>query len=194
MQAELKTKSSKKFLSGRVLEICQGDITLSHTDAIVNAANSRLMHGGGVALAIARKGGQIVKQESRAWVKEHGLVTHRQPAFTRGGNLPCKSIIHAVGPVWGEGDEETKLSSAIRGSLALAEHLETTSISFPAISTGIFGFPVDLAADIFLKEFLNYFKKPGVHPLKLIRLVLYEEAALAVFQKYFNHDGLAREI
>ena len=118
------TLNHHQFTSGQHLEICQGDITRETTDAIVNAANSQLRHGGGVAAAIAHRGGEIIDRESREWVKANGFVTHSKPAVTSGGNLQCKYVIHAVGPVWGEGDEDAKLKEAILGSLTTAESLK----------------------------------------------------------------------
>src|SRR5512144_2508720 len=94
------------FPSGIRLQIVQGDITDEHVDAIVNAANRHLAHGAGVAGAILRKGGRVVQDESDRWVSQHGTVTHAEPAYTRAGSLPCRYVIHAVGPVWGEGDED----------------------------------------------------------------------------------------
>src|SRR5688572_10003455 len=104
----------KEFLfpSGQRLQIVQGDLTQENVDAIVNAANARLQHGGGVAAAISRRGGPQILAESDAWVRQHGPVTHTAPAHTGAGSLPCCIIIHAVGPVWGEGNEDHKLSAA----------------------------------------------------------------------------------
>ncbi|MBM3138042.1 MAG: macro domain-containing protein, partial [Chloroflexi bacterium] len=145
------------------LEVGQGDITSEKVDAIVNAANSRLNHGGGVARAIAERGGSVITDESRKWVETNGPVTHDSPAYTRGGDLPCKFVIHAVGPVWGEGDEEKKLTSTIWSCLELAESLGVKTIAFPAISTGIFGFPVQNAAKLFMTVFKDFLstKRPG---------------------------------
>ncbi len=122
------------------LEIAQGDLTQEMVDAIVNAANRNLAHHGGVAAAIVQKGGWSIQQESDAWIKQHGPVTNAEPAYTHSGKLPSRYVIHAVGPVWGEGDEDARLASAIRGSLQRAEELGCP-LAFPAISTGIFGFP-----------------------------------------------------
>src|SRR5512133_3698536 len=102
---------------GAVLEIVQGDITSEEVDAIVNAANEHLQHGGGVAWTISKKGGPSIQKESDAWIRHHGTVPHARPAWTSGGLLPAKYVIHAVGPVWGDGDEDNKLASAVTGSL-----------------------------------------------------------------------------
>ena len=183
----VKTIKTLTLPTGQTMEICQGDITTLAVGAIVNAANSRLAHGGGVAAAISRKGGQIIQQESNAWVREHGPVTHGHPAYTSAGQLPCKFVIHAVGPVWGEGDEENKLHAAIRSSLALADELELTSIAFPAISTGIFGFPKKLAAIIFMRAIPGYFaKQPDGSSLNSVKIVLYDNTSLEIFLQAFN--------
>ena len=171
------------------LQLVQGDITAETTDAIVNAANEYLQHGAGVAGAIVRRGGPAVKAESEAWVREHGLVSHAKPAWTSGGNLPAKYIIHAVGPIWGDtpgGDEDARLAEAVTGSLRLAEKLRLTSIALPAISTGIFGFPKERAAGIILSAVREYFGNNPDSGIKLVRLVLYDQATIAYFLKTWN--------
>jgi O-acetyl-ADP-ribose deacetylase (regulator of RNase III) len=178
----------RKFLSSTnlKLEIGQGDITSEKVDAIVNAANSHLSHGGGVARAIAERGGETITEESKKWVETHGPVAHDSPAHTSGGKLPCKYIIHAVGPVWGEGEEEGKLSTTIRSSLELAEKLGVESIAFPAISTGIFGFPIRRAAEIFMKEFNEYLSTQRLGLVNSIKMVLYDENTLLEFLDAFD--------
>jgi O-acetyl-ADP-ribose deacetylase (regulator of RNase III) len=109
--------------TGQTLEIAQGDITLENVDAIVNAANEHLQHAGGVAWSIVRRGGDGIQDESDAWIKKHGLVSHSHPAWTSGGQLPARYVIHAVGPVWGDGDEDAKLAAAVTGSLRVADEL-----------------------------------------------------------------------
>jgi O-acetyl-ADP-ribose deacetylase (regulator of RNase III) len=184
----------EKFLSntGILLEIGQGDITQEITDAIVNAANSHLSHGGGVALAISRRGGATIDQESRKWVADHGPVRFDAPAYTSGGNMPCRYVIHAVGPVWGEGDEDKKLAAAIRSSLDLAEKLGVKSIAFPAISTGIFGFPVNRAAALFMQEFKEYLSNADADAVKIIKMILFDKSTLdeflAAFEDVFNQS------
>jgi O-acetyl-ADP-ribose deacetylase len=161
------------------LEIRLGDLTQEHVDAIVNAANSHLAHGGGVAAAIIQSGGWVIQKESDEWVKKYGPVNHRKPAYTSAGELPCRFVIHAVGPVWGEGNEVSKLADAIKGSLTLATELKLESIAFPAISTGIFGFPKEKAAKIMLQSINEYCTNPTT--LKSIRFVLYDTDTLNVF-------------
>lgn len=176
------------FLSGHKLQIVQGDITAEAVDAIVNAANSHLAPGAGVAGAIVRKGGPVIQHESDQWIREHGLVGHAEPAYTSAGNLPCRYIIHAVGPVWGEGDEQAKLSLAVQGTLKLAGRLEQVSIAIPAISTGIFGFPLPLAAPIILTSIVDYLAADPGSSLKLIRLVLFDQGTVSVFLQAWEHD------
>ena len=166
--------------TGQTLQIVQGDITTEEVDAIVNAANEHLQHGGGVAWAIVRRGGDVIQQESDKWTQQHGLVSHAHPAWTSGGALPAKYIIHAVGPVWGDGDEDNKLADAVAGSLRVADELKLSSIAMPAISTGIFGFPKDRAAGIIFKTVEKYFveNKSG---LKTIRITLFDQTTIAIF-------------
>jgi O-acetyl-ADP-ribose deacetylase (regulator of RNase III) len=97
---------------GCIFQIVQGDITKEEVDAIVNAANAHLQHGGGVAGVISRVGGPEIQQESDEWVRLHGPVNHSEPGYTGGGKLPCRYVIHALGPVWGSGDEDEKLKEA----------------------------------------------------------------------------------
>lgn len=143
-------------MNGTVLELIEGDITELDVEAIVNAANERLAHGGGLAAVIARAAGPGIEEESRNWVKKHGQVPHGRPAYTGGGRLPARFVIHAVGPVWGSGQEDAKLADAVRGSLARADELGLESIALPAISTGNFGFPIDRCARILLTEVYRY--------------------------------------
>jgi O-acetyl-ADP-ribose deacetylase len=135
--------------NNKIIRLVKGDITEREVDAIVNAANSYLRHGGGgVAAAIVRKGGTIIQQESN----KIGFVPVGFAATTTAGKLPCKAIIHAVGPRMGEGDEDNKLRKAVRSSLILASEKGYVSISMPALSSGIFGFPKDRCARILINE------------------------------------------
>jgi O-acetyl-ADP-ribose deacetylase (regulator of RNase III) len=167
--------------TGQTLQIVHGDITIEEVDAIVNAANEHLQHGGGVAWAIVRRGGDVIQQESDKWIQKHGLVSHAHPAWTSGGALPVKYIIHAVGPVWGDGDEDAKLADAITGSLQVADELKLASIAMPAISTGIFGFPKDRAAKIIFSVIGNYFVEAKDSRVQTVRLVLFDNSTIQVF-------------
>lgn len=174
------------FPSGHILEILQGDITSEDLDAIVNAANSQLIHGGGVAGAIVRKGGGTIQKESDLWVKEHGPVTHRSPAVTGPGKLACRYIIHAVGPVWGSGDENQKLSDAVFGSLLKAHELHLVSVAIPPISTGIFGFPSSRAAEVIFKTIASFFITYPNSSLRLVRLTIIDLPTLDAFTVAFD--------
>ncbi len=169
--------------TGRTIQIVQGDITTEEVDAIVNAANEHLQHGGGVAWAISKKGGPSIQKESDAWVRHHGRVSHARPAWTSGGLLPAKHVIHAVGPAWGDGDEDKKLESAVTGSLQVADELRCSSIAMPAISTGIYGFPKDRAARIIFSAIEKYFLENSSSGLKTIKLVLFDQQTVNVFVK-----------
>jgi putative ATPase len=173
---------AEKKLDKVVVQLAQGDITLEQVDAIVNAANEHLQHGGGVAWAIVRRGGDVIQRESDEWIKKHGEVTHSHPAWTSGGHLSAKYIVHAVGPVWGEGDEDKKLHNAVYGSLRVADELKLSSIAFPAISTGIFGFPKDRAAKIMLAAMKEYFEKESSQ-LTMVRIVLFDQSSVDVFME-----------
>jgi O-acetyl-ADP-ribose deacetylase (regulator of RNase III) len=173
--------NSMSFPGGQRLELAQGDLTQEAVDAIVNAANPHLQHSGGLAGVIARRGGPQIQAESNAWVREHGPVSHAEPAYTSGWDLPCRYVIHAVGPVWGEGDEDAKLAAAIAGSLKLADRLRLRSIAFPAISTGIFGFPKERAAGVILAAIQGYFKGNPGSELETVRLTLFDQPTIAAF-------------
>lgn len=166
--------------SRQTLQLVQGDITIEEVDAIVNAANEHLQHSGGVAWAISKKGGPGIQQESDKWVREHGVVTHTHPAWTAGGQLSAKYVIHAVGPVWGSGGEDQKLVDAVFGSLRMADELNCASIALPAISTGIYGFPKERAAEIILTAMEDYFdtRRSG---LLFVKLILFEQETVDTF-------------
>lgn len=175
--------------SGQTIQLVHGDLTRERVDAIVNAANAHLQHGGGVAAAIVRMGGGIIQTESDAWVRQHGPVSTAQPAYTSAGNLPCRYVIHAVGPVWGEGQEDDKLSAVIHGALRLADQLSLASIAFPAISTGIFGFPKPRAARLIMGAIRDYFAAQPASGLSQVRLTLFDTPTLSAFEEAW-HEGI----
>ncbi len=167
--------------TGAVVRVVQGDITAETTDAIVNAANERLMHGGGVAGAISRQGGGIIQEESDAWVRRHGPVITGSAAITSAGKLLAKFVIHAVGPVWGSGHEEEKLGSAVRSALALADSRGLTSISIPGISSGIFGGPKDVCARVIAQTVVTYLQQTPLSSLKEVRFCNIDTATVSAF-------------
>jgi O-acetyl-ADP-ribose deacetylase (regulator of RNase III) len=189
-------RAEKQWPGGQTLRLVRADITDLKVDAIVNAANSRLAHGGGVAGAIVRRGGREIQRESDAWLREHGPVTHDAPAVTGAGDLPSDYVIHAVGPRWGEGDEDRKLAAAVGGALRRAGELGLHSLALPAISTGIFGFPTARAAKVILDAVENFLQTNPDTRLRDIRLVLIDKAGMETFAEEFAWrwpEGIRRE-
>ncbi len=160
------------------IRIIKGDLTESDVDVIVNAANSHLQHGGGVAGAIVRKGGRIIQEESN----EIGFVPVGNCAITTGGSLKARFVIHTVGPRWGEGQEEEKLKNAIRNTLTLATEKGFKTLSMPAISAGIFGFPKESCANIIVNEVVTFIRNEST-PLREINLYLMDEEIVGFFEQ-----------
>lgn len=166
----------KVTINSKTLELVEGDITEQTTDAIVNAANSGLVLGAGVAGAIRVKGGPAIQAEC----DKLGGCPVGGAVITTGGNLKAKHVIHAVGPRMGEGDEDAKLKSATLNSLKVAGENGLRSIAFPAISTGIFGFPIDRCAEIMLVVTIDYLK--GETGLQSVVFCLFGPAAVDTFE------------
>jgi O-acetyl-ADP-ribose deacetylase (regulator of RNase III) len=158
-----------------LLELIQDDITEQTTDVIVNAANSILQMGGGVAGAIRRRGGQVIQNECN----KIGSINVGGAVITSAGKLPTKYVIHAVGPVHGEVHEDEKLKDATLNSLKLADQNNLRSITFPAISSGIFGFPIDRCATIMLSTTVAYLNGPT--RLEKVVFCLYDSETLQIF-------------
>jgi O-acetyl-ADP-ribose deacetylase len=177
----------QKLIGKSTLELVQGDITALAVDAIVNAANAHLQHGGGVAWAIVRKGGPAIQHESDAIIAKRGPLETGEAVITSGGKLPAKVVIHTVGPIWGDHSEETSddlLRTAVRSSLPLADEKGLKSVAFPAISTGIYRFPVDRAAKLMLDEAAKYLR--GNTSIERVLFCLYDDATYQVFEKAFQ--------
>lgn len=133
---------TQRSIGGATLRVARGDITTAEVDAVVNAANERLAHGGGVAAALSRGGGPAVQEESDAWVAEHGPVQPGQAAVTTAGDLPADVLVHIVGPRYRDGqDNEGLLVRAVTAALDAAEDAGAGSVALPAISAGVFGYP-----------------------------------------------------
>ena len=164
------------------LSIIQGDITQQATDAIVNAANSSLMGGGGVDGAIHRAGGPAILEECRQIVARQGRLPTGRAVITTGGNLPAKHVIHTVGPVWHGGDkgEAKLLESAYRESLKLAAENNLTSISFPSISTGAYGYPIAPAAVTALGTVVEFLRDRATS-LREVVFVLFDSRTYEVY-------------
>ena len=171
--------------ASQTIEIRQGDITEESVDAIVNAANGQLAHGGGVAGAIARKAGPPLEEESRRWVALHGPVETGSIAVTGAGSLPCQWVIHAVGPVWkgGVSGEPDLLEAAVLASLNKAEEMGLQSISLPAISSGIFGYPKELCAEICLKTAIRFYEHRPNSSVRLIRFTNIDTETVSIFHR-----------
>jgi O-acetyl-ADP-ribose deacetylase (regulator of RNase III) len=163
---------------GKKIILTQGDITELSTDAIVNAANEDLILGGGVAGAIRKKGGPSIQEECN----KIGRINVGEAVVTGAGNLKAKYVIHAVGPRYGEGNEDEKLRNATWNSLLRATEKGCKSIAFPAISTGIFGFPKDRCASIMLKTAQEFLKQQETS-LEEVVFCLYSKEDLEIFEK-----------
>ncbi len=169
----------------RILRLVKGDITERQVDVIVNAANSYLKHGAGVAGAIVRKGGTIIQKES----DKIGYVTVGSAVITNSGALPCNAIIHAVGPKMGQGDEDHKLRKTIQSALKLDSERGFKTISIPAISAGVFGFPKDKCARILSEESKNFLKESSKNmtSINLIEFCILDYEILDFFKKEFSY-------
>ena len=163
------------------LAIVQGDITRQSTDAIVNAANSGLMGGGGVDGAIHRAGGPAILEECKKIVARQGSLPTGKAVITTAGNMKARHVIHTVGPIWHGGNqgEPALLASAYRESLKLAADNKLSSISFPSISTGAYGYPVDKAARVALKEVVSFLTE--VTSIKEVVFVLFDTRTFEIY-------------
>lgn len=164
-------------LEGTQLHLVEGDIIEQEVDAIVNAANAELQLGAGVAGAIREAGGPSIQEEC----DRIGGTPVGTAVITTGGNLQAKHVIHAVGPQMGEGEEDRKLQSAIRASLAVADRHGLKSIALPAISTGVYGFPMDRCARILLTEVYRYLQ--GGTKLERVVVSLQDDETFEIFKR-----------
>jgi O-acetyl-ADP-ribose deacetylase (regulator of RNase III) len=157
------------------LGLTQGDITRQGVDAIVNAANSGLMGGGGVDGAIHQAGGPAIKEECRQIISHIGRLPAGKAVITTGGNLKAKYVIHTVGPVWrgGNHDESESLASAYRESLKLAADHKLRTVAFPSISTGAYGYPVTEAAAVAVSTVIDFLRNEA-SSLEMVLFVLYD--------------------
>jgi O-acetyl-ADP-ribose deacetylase (regulator of RNase III) len=182
--------------NGKLLEVVQGDITREATDAIVNAANSSLLGGGGVDGAIHRAGGRSILEECQRirQTRHPGGLPTGQAVATAAGRLPARYVIHTVGPVWrGGGSREAELlASAYRESIRVAEELGLSSLAFPAISTGAYGFPAEPAAEIALRTAADELRQ--AQHLRLIKLVVFDAAALNIYRQELERFSRSEKI
>jgi O-acetyl-ADP-ribose deacetylase (regulator of RNase III) len=178
---EILTMIQRKIGSS-TLTLLQGDITQQETDAIVNAANSSLMGGGGVDGAIHRAGGPDILEHCKRIVADIGRLPTGEAVITTGGRLPAKHVIHTVGPIWSGGgkNESVLLRNAYRNSLSLAAGEGIKSIAFPSISTGAYRFPIERAADIALSTVIEFQQNS---PLEEVRFVLFSHDDFEIYQQ-----------
>ena len=175
-------KYMERTVGGVKIEVVQGDVTSQDdVDAVVNAANARLESGGGVAGAIHGAAGPGLVEEARPL----GPIGPGEAVITGGHDLPNRYVIHALGPVYGQDrPEDELLANCYRNSLALAEEQEIGSIAFPAISTGIFGYPLEEAAEVALRAVIE--KAERLQNVRLVRFVLFGEEELEVYKRAFS--------
>lgn len=175
----------KMKIANTEIELVKGDITMLDVDAIVNPANSGLIHAGGLALAIVKRGGHIIQQES----KKIGFVPTGSAVFTRGGSLKAEWVIHAVGPKYkdGKSGEAEKLESAVKASLHIAEGKKVKSLAIPAISSGIYGYPVEESSKIIVDTVIKYFhekkKEKTESTIEKVILCLFDDQTFNNFEK-----------
>ncbi len=169
------------------LRIIQGDITEQDTDAIVNAANPSLMGGGGVDGAIHRAGGPAILEECKQIVARQGRLPTGKAVMTTGGNLKARYVIHTVGPIWHGGDKEEPelLASAYQESLKLAMENHLASISFPSISTGAYGYPVDKASRASIGAVIASLRQ-SVTPVREVVFVLFDSQTFRAYSSALN--------
>jgi O-acetyl-ADP-ribose deacetylase len=187
-QKKSRGKTVEIVINRAKLILVQGDITLQKTDAIVNAANSSLMGGGGVDGAIHRAGGPQILEECRRIVAKQGSLPTGKAVTTTGGNLPAKYVIHTVGPIWhgGSNNEAQLLASAYSESLKLAEKNSLKSVAFPSISTGVYGYPVELAAKVAL-ETVKAFLQDEASSITEVTFVLFDNRTNEAYSKVLQN-------
>ena len=181
----MSTIDELKLNNDKIVRLVKGDITERKVDVIVNAANSYLKHGAGVAGAIVRKGGSIIQQES----DKMGYVLVGSAVITTSGKLACNAVIHTVGPRMGQGNEDKKLRTAVQSCLRLATDKGFKSISMPAISSGIFGFPKDRCAKILLEETKSFLENNHNNTsLEVIEFCIFDDETLGYFKTEFDNS------
>lgn len=161
------------FPGGREFIVVVGDLIREPVDCIVNAANGALAHGGGVAAAISKAAGPSLDEEGDELVRRGGTVPVGGAVVTNAGRLPFKGVIHAVGPMMGTGNEEDKIAEALTSAFLRADERGWTSLSFPGISSGIFGVPHDICARAYIQAVRDFFEQHPQSRLRTIRLCLF---------------------
>jgi O-acetyl-ADP-ribose deacetylase (regulator of RNase III) len=163
----------EEYPGGRAFEVVTGDLLAEPVEAIVNAANGHLAHGGGVAAAIARAAGPGLEEEGERIVAERGPIAIGDAVVTTAGRLPFKGVIHAVGPHQGAGREEERLAQALGSAFRRAHERGWTSVSFPAVSSGIFAVPLPVCARAYVRAVRGFYAAHPGSSLRRVRLCLF---------------------
>jgi len=171
------------------IHLIQGDITQIKVDAIVNAANQQLKGGGGVDGAIHRAGGPEILEQCQRWVDENGKLPTGEAMITTAGEMPAKHVIHTVGPVWNGGNQNERklLANAYRNSLRLAAREELTSVAFPNISTGVYGFPKDMAAQIAIDTVWETLQ--DLENIREVFFVCFDDENLRIYDRLLDNSA-----
>jgi O-acetyl-ADP-ribose deacetylase (regulator of RNase III) len=173
----------EEYPGGRAFEVVVGDLLSEPVDAIVNAANGHLAHGGGVAAAIARAAGPALEQEGDRIVATRGPLDVGEAVVTTAGRLPFKGVIHAVGPHQGVGQEEFRLVQALGSAMCRADERGWASVSFPAVSSGIFAVPLEVCARAYVRAVREFMRAHPDTRLRTVRLCLREGPLVALVQQ-----------
>ncbi|HYN02315.1 MAG TPA: macro domain-containing protein [Vicinamibacteria bacterium] len=172
----------EEYPGGRAFEVVTGDLLKEPVDAIVNAANGHLAHGGGVAAAIARAAGPALEEDGARIVAERGPIPVGDAVVTTAGRLPFKGVIHAVGPHQGLGREEERLEQALQAAFVRAHERGWASVSFPAVSSGIFAVPLDVCARAYVRAVRGFFSAHPATCLRTVRLCLFDGPLVELVQ------------
>lgn len=189
----MENQATEVIVNQAKLRIIQGDITQQATDAIVNAANSSLMGGGGVDGAIHRAGGSAILEECKQIVARQGRLPTGKAVITTGGNLKAKYVIHTVGPIWHGGNkgEPELLTSAYQQSLKIAAEKNINSVSFPSISTGAYGYPVNQASKVAIDAVITFLSQ-STTPLREVVFVLFDSQTFGAYSSTLREIGEKR--
>ena len=177
-----------RFPNELVFEVAEASLLEERTDAIVNAANGHLAHGGGVAAAIARAAGAAMIEEDQRIVKACGAIPTGEAVVSVAGKLPFKAVIHAIGPYWGQGDEQAKLTSALTAAFQCAHVRGLNSVSFPAVSSGIFAVPLEICARAYVAAVRQFCAATPESSVKLIRLCLFPGPLIDLMKVELERD------
>ena len=180
---ETEVVAREEHSGGRVFEVVTGNLLQEPSDAIVNAANGQLAHGGGVAAAIARAAGPALSQDGDRIVSERGVIPVGDAVVTTAGTLPFKGVIHAVGPHQGLGAEEEKLEKALRSAFLRAHEQGWTSVSFPAVSSGIFAVPLEVCARAYVAAVRGFWADHPASSVTSLRLCLFQGPLLDLMKE-----------